>query len=163
MDIQSAATQLISALGSNPDLVSQFAQHPYSTTASVTGTDETISQKDMSRIITQVAAQASGQQLDKSGTKDLASALLSQNGGSVHSLANALFGGGAQASSGGTGGFDLSGVLGALGSGSSSSGSSTGPSMAEIAAKSIAGGLAARGLAALLTGALGTNKKDGAQ
>ena len=60
MDVQSAASQLVKALGSNPDMLSQFAQHPYSTTAKVTGTDETISQKDMSRIITQVAAQASG-------------------------------------------------------------------------------------------------------
>ena len=151
MDVQAAASQLIKALGSNPDMLSQFAQHPYSTTAKVTGTDETISQKDMSRIITQVAAQASGQELDKGGTKDLASALMSQNGGSVHQLASALFGGSQQAS-GNAGGLDLGGVLSALGGGNSSG--SSGPSMAEIAAKSIAGGLAARGMAALITGAL---------
>ena len=159
MDIQSAAAQLVKALGSNPELVSQFAQHPYSTTAQVTGTDETISQKDMSRIITQVAAQATGQQLDTAGTKDLASALMSNNGGSVHALANALFGSGAQGA-GSTGGIDLGGVLGSLSGGSSSS--SAGPSMAEIAAKSIAGGLAARGLAALITGAMGSGKPGGA-
>lgn len=116
MDIQSAASQLIAALGQNPELVSQFAQHPYSTTAKVTGTDETISQKDMSRIVTQVAAQASGAELDTAGTKSLASALMSQSGGSVHSLASALFGGGSQDASSGAsaGGFDLSSILGSL-------------------------------------------------
>ena len=157
MDIQSTAAQLITALGKNPDLVSQFAQHPYSTTAQVTGTDETISQKDMSRILTQVAAQASGQQLGTSDTKDLASALMSQSGGSVHTLANALFGTAPTQDAGNAGSIDLGSVLGALGGGSSSTG---GPSMAEIAAKSIAGGIAARGLAALLTTALGANKKQ---
>lgn len=156
MDVQSVAAQLISALGSNPELVSQFAKHPYSTTASVTGTDERISQKDMSRIITQVAAQANGQKLGTSDTKDLASALMSQSGGSVHGLASALFGNASGAQAQGAGGLDLGGVLGALGGGSGSSGA---PSMAEIAAKSIVGGLAARGMAALITGAMGSAKK----
>lgn len=163
MDIQSAAAKLVSALAGNPELVSQFAQHPYSTTASVTGTDETISQKDMSRIITQVAAQASGQQLGTSDTKDLASALMGQSGGSVHALANALFGGaatGSQTTGNAAGGIDLSSVLGALGGGSSNTGSSAGPSMAEIAAKSIAGGLAARGLAALITSGMNAARQN---
>ena len=159
MDVQAAASQLIKALGSNPDMLSQFAEHPYSTTAKVTGTNENISQKDMSRILTQVAAQASGQQLGTSDTKNLASALMGQNGGSVHQLAGALFGGAAQQAGPG-GGFDLSSVLGALGGGQASA--SGAPSMAEIAAKSIAGGLAARGMAALITGAMGAAKKDAA-
>ena len=158
MDVQSAATQLMAALGSNPELVSQFAQHPYSTTAQVTGSNEHISQKDMSRIVTQVAAQASGQQLGTGDTKSLASALMGQSGDSVHQLASALFGSAAQAPDEG-GGFDLSTVLGALGGGAGTQ-TSAGPSMAEIAAKSIAGGLAARGMAALITGAMGTAKKD---
>ncbi len=175
MDVSAVASQLVGALGNNPDLISQFAQHPYSTTASVTGSDENISQKDMSRILTQVAAQSTGQKLGTNDTKDLASALLGQAGGSVHSLASALFGG---AGAGGAaqpaananaaaaaGGFDLSSILGALtgagaGNGSANTGaSSNAPSMAQIAAQSIAGGIAARGLAALITGALGTNKK----
>jgi len=161
MDIQSAASQLISALGKNPDLLSQLATHPYSTTASVTGTDERISQKDMSRILTQVAAQAGGQDLGTTDTKSLASALMGQTGGSVHSLANALFGGAAaQGTSANAGGFDLGGLLGSLTG--SSSGSTGAPSMAEIAAKSIAGGLAARGMASLITGVMGAAKKESA-
>lgn len=158
MDVQSAATQLMSYLGGDPSRVAQFAEHPYSTTCAATGSNETISQKDMSRIITQVAAQASGQQLGTNDTKDLASALMNQSGGSVHSLASALFGG--AATQGSTSSIDLSGVLGSLSGGSTGNSSSAGPSMAEIAAKSIAGAAAARGLAALITTAMGTAQKN---
>ena len=91
MDIQQVAAQLISYLGSDPDKIAQFAQHPYSTTAKVAGTDETISQKDMSRVVAQVAAQSSGQELGTDATKSLASALLGESGGSVHALTSALF------------------------------------------------------------------------
>ena len=159
MDIQAVASQLMGYLGSDPSRIAQFAEHPYSTTSAVTGSDETISKKDMSRILTQVAAQANGQELGTTDTKDLASALMSQSGGSVHALASSLFGGGGQAAGSGAaaGGFDLSSVLGSLSGGASNS--SGAPSMAEIAAKSIAGGLAARGMAALITSAMGAAKK----
>ena len=194
MDITAAATQLMSALGNNPDMLSQFANHPYSTTAQVTGTNETISQKDMSRIIAQLAGQATGQNLGASDTKDLAAALMSQSGGSVHNLASMLFGGAAAqpaaattsasakktgtkkkratsssasqtaaaptATAANLGGFDLGGLLGALSGGSSNAGNAGTPSMAEIVAKSLAGGLAARGMAGLITHAMGTNKKN---
>jgi hypothetical protein len=132
MDIQAAVSSLMGLLGNNPDLISQFAAHPYSTTAQAVGTDETISKNDMSQILTQVAAQATGQKVEKDQTADVASALLGQNGGSVHSLASALFGG-----------MDSDGVA----------------SMAELAAKSALGGIAARGAASLITGALGLGKK----
>ncbi|MBO7675829.1 MAG: hypothetical protein J6S63_12615 [Atopobiaceae bacterium] len=132
MDIQEVASQLMGFLGNNPDKIAQFAAHPYSTTARATGTDETISKKDMSQILTQVAAQATGKKVEKNQTADVASALLGQNGGSVHSLASALLGG----KSG-------DGVA----------------SMAELAAKSAIGGIAARGAASLITGALGMNNK----
>ncbi|MDO5119812.1 MAG: hypothetical protein Q4D48_06965 [Coriobacteriales bacterium] len=137
MDIQSAATQLLNYLGNNPEKLAQLAAHPYSTTAKATGTNERISQKDMSRVLAQVAAQVSGQSLGTNETKDLASTLLGQNGGSVHTLANTLFGGASTPTASG----------------------SAGPSMTEIMAKSVAGGLAARGMAALLTTALGAAKK----
>ena len=129
MDIQAAATQLINYLSKNPELIAQFAKHPYSTTATATGTDEKISKDDMSQIMTQVAAQSSGQHL---GSNDIASAaanLLGQSGGSVHTLAS------------------TAGNAGAT------------PSMADILAKSVIGGVAARGFASILTSALGTNKK----
>ena len=130
MDIQSVASQLIGYLGNNPDLISQFIAHPYSTTATATGSDATISQTDMSQIVTQVAAQSAGQSLgnDVSG---IASTLLGQNGGSVHALTSALFGNMTS--------DDVS-------------------SMAEIAAKSLLGGIAARGAASLISGALGAKR-----
>lgn len=139
MDIQSAATQLLNYLGNNPEKLAQLAAHPYSTTAKAIGTNERISQKDMSRVLAQVAAQVSGQSLGTNETKDLASTLLGQNGGSVHTLANTLFGGASTPTAPASG--------------------SAGPSMTEIMAKSVAGGLAARGMAALLTTALGAAKK----
>ena len=135
MDIQSVASQLIGYLGNDPEKITQLVEHPYSTTAAATGSNETISQKDMSQVLTQVAAQVSNQSLGAGETANLASALMGQSGGSVHSLASSLFGG--------------------AGTSPSSSG---GGSTAEILAKSVAGGLAARGMASLLTAALGTHK-----
>ena len=135
MDIQAVASQLMGFLGDNPDLIKQFVEHPYSTTAQATGTDERISQSDMSQIVTQVAAESTGQTLNIGDLSGIASTLLGQNGGSVHSLTSALFGGAANA------------------------GANGGPSMADIAAKSILGGVAARGMASLITGAFGANKK----
>lgn len=175
MDFQSVATQLISALAANPELITQFSQHPYSTTAQLTGTDETISQKDMSRVLTQIAAQAAGQSLGTADTKSIASALLGQSGGSVHELASMLFGGQTQqtasASSGAAAGFDLNSLLGVLGGMATSSAQTsnanaaqgtqaTGPSMTEIAVKSIAGAVAARGLASLITGAMSQGQQQ---
>lgn len=137
MDTKSVASQLLSFLGNNPQLVSQFVEHPYSTTASVTGSDERISKDDMSQVLTQLAAQASGQSLGSTDTANAASALMGQSGGSIHQLASSLFGGATD---------------------STASKPSGAPSMAEILAKSAAGALAAQGLATLLTTALGTNK-----
>lgn len=131
MDVFKMAGDLLGALKDNPDLVSQFVSHPYSTTAEATGTDAHISKDDMSQILTQVAAQVSGQHLGQADVASAAQSLLGQNGGSVHALTQALFGAGTQNQP------------------------SQGPSMADIAIQSIAGGVAARGLAAMITGALG--------
>ena len=132
MDIQSMANQLIGFLGDNPDLISQFAAHPYSTTAQATGTHDTIPKDDMSQILTQVAAQFTGQSFGATDVAGMASNPLGQNGGSIHALASTLFGN--------TSSDDVA-------------------SMAEIAVNSAIGGIAARGMAQLLAGALGANKK----
>ena len=134
MDILKAATELLGTLQSNPDLISQFVNHPYSTTAEATGTTGRISKDDMSQILTEVAAQVSGQSLGQADVASAAQTLLGQNGGSVHALTQTLFGGAGQAQAG------------------------QGPSVADIAVQSIVGGVAARGLAALITGALGTSQ-----
>ena len=168
MDIQQTATQLLGFLGDNPDLISQFVQHPYSTTAQATGSDDTISKEDMSQIVTQVAAQSTHQKLGSTDTANIASLLMGQSGGSVHALTSALFGGGATSSgatqgsttpaAGGLGGMlDLGGLVGSLLGGGA--GSSTGaPSTADILAKSVMGGVTSRGLASLVTAAMGTNE-----
>ena len=167
MDIQQTATQLLGFLGDNPDLISQFVQHPYSTTAQATGNDDTISKEDMSQIVTQVAAQSTHQKLGSTDTANIASLLMGQSGGSVHALTSALFGGGAASgtatqgsatpAAGGLGGMlDLGGLVGSLlGGGTGSAGA---PSTADILAKSVMGGVTSRGLASLVTAAMGTNE-----
>lgn len=94
MDIMNVAQQLISYLGKDPKLITQFIEHPYSTTAKAAGTKEQISKADMSQIITAAAALASGQPLGGSDVANIASALLGQNNNSVHSLAASLLGSG---------------------------------------------------------------------
>lgn len=169
MDISAIASQLVGVLGDNPDLISQFVQHPYSTTAEVAGIDERISKEDMSQIVTQVAAQSTDQSVNSTDTANIASALMGANGGSVHAMTSALFGGApatsaddspeaasgsAGAATNGIGGMvDLGGIINTLFGGKAAQGQPD--SMAQIAAKSLAGGAAARGVASLLTGALG--------
>ena len=94
MDIQKVASQLIAYLGQNPQLIQQFIEHPYSTTAKATGSDAEISKKDMSQIVTATAALANNQKLGGNDIANIASVLLGQNNNSVHSLTNMLFGGG---------------------------------------------------------------------
>lgn len=132
MDIQSVASQLMGYLGNNPDLIGQFVQHPYSTTAAAAGTDETISKTDMSQIVTQMMAQTTGQNVAQGDIAGIASTLLGQNGGSVHALTNSIFGG--------------------------ASSSDDMASMAEIAIKSALGGVVAKGAGDLLAGILGGKK-----
>lgn len=171
MDIQAIASQLVGYLGDNPELISQFVEHPYSTTAEVVGTDERISKEDMSQIVTQVAAQSTDQSINSTDTANIASALMGANGGSVHALTSALFGGGAapttpapaepstaEPAASDTASplgsmVDLGGIVSTLFGGKAAQGQPD--SMAQIAAKSLAGGAAARGVASLLAGALG--------
>ena len=94
MDIQKVASQLVAYLGQNPQLIQQFIEHPYSTTAKATGSDAEISKKDMSQIVTATAALANNQKLGGNDIANIASVLLGQNNNSVHSLTNMLFGGG---------------------------------------------------------------------
>ena len=94
MDIQNVATQLVAYLGQNPALITQFIEHPYSTTAKVTGSNAEISKKDMSQIVTATAALANDQKLSMGDVATISSALMGQNGNSVHALTSMLFGGG---------------------------------------------------------------------
>ena len=86
------AQTLMSFLGSNPQMLTEFLDHPYSTTQQATGAEEQLSQQDMSQVVTALAGLAGGKKADMSGLAGLAAGLLTANGGSVHSLVNALFG-----------------------------------------------------------------------
>ena len=92
MDIQKTATQLVNYLGQNPELITQFIEHPYSTTAKAMGTTERISKEDMSKIAVSAAALSRNQKISGNDIANIASVLLGQNGGSVHALTNMLFG-----------------------------------------------------------------------
>lgn len=94
MDVMQVASQLLGFLGNNPQLIQQFIQHPYSTTAQATGSNEQLSREDMSQVVTAAAALSNNQQLPSSDIANIASALLGQNNNSVHSLTSMLFGGG---------------------------------------------------------------------
>lgn len=119
MDIQKTAAQLVSYLGKNPELITQFIEHPYSTTAKATGSDAEISKKDMSQIVTAAAALANNQQLGSNDVANIASALMGQNNNSVHALTSMLFGGGttqqatatAQAQTSSSGSLDLGSLV----------------------------------------------------
>jgi len=119
MDIQQVASQLVNYLGKNPQLITQFIEHPYSTTAKATGSSEQISKRDMSQIVTAAAALANGQQLGAGDVANIASALMGQNNNSVHSLTSMLFGGGntqqataaAQAQTNANGSLDLGSLV----------------------------------------------------
>ena len=141
MDAQAVAAQLISALGENPELLSQFVEHPYSTTAQAAGTEAQISKSDMSKVLTQVAAQACGQKISSSETDKAADLLLGKSGGSIHTLAKTLFG-------------DVSAQP-------ASATGQNGTSVAEILAKSVMAAAAAHGVSTLLSGFLGSKKGEG--
>lgn len=91
------AKTLIKFLASNPQLITQFLDHPYSVTQKATGSTKKLSQKDMSQVVTAAAAMSTGRNVDLSNLASVAATLLSQNGGSVHTLTNSLFGTSAQA------------------------------------------------------------------
>ena len=91
------ASTLVSYLANNPELITQFLDHPYSTTQQATGSPVQLSQTDMSEVVTAAAAMSTGSQVDFSNLASVAANLLSQNGGSVHALTNALFGTSTQA------------------------------------------------------------------
>ena len=91
MATQDFIQQIISGIISNPDLLGNLAQHPYSTVSEVTGQEE-VSRDQVSEALAAVSLLGSGQALDFGKLAELASQMLSQNSGSAHEMAAALFG-----------------------------------------------------------------------
>ena len=94
MDIQDLVKMLVGSAEENPDLLGSLMQHPYSTIGNLTD-NPNVSKEEASQAVTAVAALAGGQAVDFGSLGSVASQLLAGNGGSVHSLADALLGSGA--------------------------------------------------------------------
>ena len=91
------AGTLVQFLAQNPSLITQFLDHPYSVTQEATGSAVQLGQADQAEVVTAAAALSTGNAVDFTNLSSVASSLLSQNGGSVHALTNALFGTSTQA------------------------------------------------------------------
>ena len=83
---QDIVQQLISSVVSNPNIFSNLVEHPYSTLRDVTGAEE-VSKEDASQAVAAVSLLGNGQPLDFGKLAEIASILLSENGGSVHTMA----------------------------------------------------------------------------
>lgn len=104
MDIQGIVQMLAGEAAKNPDLLSSLLAHPYSTIGNATGNDN-VSKEEASQVVTAMSNLACGSAVDFTNLPAMAASMLGQNGGSVHSLANALLG------SGSSQGVDLSGGI----------------------------------------------------
>lgn len=91
MASQDIVQQLVGSVLSNPDLMNNLAEHPYSTVREVTGQEE-VSRDEVSQALAAFSALANGQQIDFGNLASLASGLLADNGGSAHAMAQSLFG-----------------------------------------------------------------------
>lgn len=98
MAIQDIVQQVVKAVTADPNLLSDFIAHPYSTISKLTGI-ETVTKEQAAEAVTATSALASGQSIDFSTLASVAAKLLSKNDNSVHSLATSLFGGGLQKAS----------------------------------------------------------------
>ena len=94
MDMQDLVKMLVGSAEENPDLLGSLMQHPYSTIGNLTDNNN-VSKEEASQAVTAMAALAGGQAVDFDSLGSVASQLLAGNGGSVHSLAEALLGSGA--------------------------------------------------------------------
>ena len=94
MDIKDVVKMFTQTASEQPDMLSSLMQHPYSTIGNLTD-NEDVSKEEASQAVTALAALAGGQSVDFDNLGSVASQLLSENGGSVHELAKALLGSGA--------------------------------------------------------------------
>lgn len=91
MAIQDIVMQLVGEVAKNPQLLTNLMEHPYSTIGNMTNNNN-VSKEEASQVVAATSALASGQSVDFGGLASLAATMLSQNGGSVHQMANAILG-----------------------------------------------------------------------
>ncbi len=93
MASQDLVQQLVGSVLSNPDLMNNLAEHPYSAVSEATGVaKEDLTRDDVSQALAAFSALAGGQQIDFGNLASMAESLLGQYGGSAHSMAQGLFG-----------------------------------------------------------------------
>ena len=83
--------QVLGSVTSNPSLLSNMVEHPYSTIGSITNNNN-VSKEEASQVVTALAQLAGGQSVNTNNIAGLASQLLGQNNNSVHSLSSSLLG-----------------------------------------------------------------------
>ncbi|HAM15822.1 MAG TPA: hypothetical protein DCP91_08200 [Eggerthellaceae bacterium] len=93
MATQDTVKSLVDSVMSNPDFLSHIASHPYSAVRESTGKQD-VSRQEVSEAMAALSALMGGQTVDFGNISSLASGMLADNGGSAHSMASALFGGG---------------------------------------------------------------------
>lgn len=91
MASQDIVQQLVNSVVSNPDLMGNLVEHPYSTVSQATGQEE-VSRDEVSEVLAALSTLGSGQQIDFGNLAQIASSLLADNGGSAHAMAQSLFG-----------------------------------------------------------------------
>lgn len=91
MASQDLVQQLVGSVLSNPNLMNNLAEHPYSAVREATGKEE-VSRDEVSQALAAFSSLANGQSIDFGNLASLASSLLADNGGSAHAMAQSLFG-----------------------------------------------------------------------
>lgn len=94
--------QVLSSVTSDPSLLSNMVEHPYSTIGNITNNNN-VSKEEASQVVTALAQLAGGQSVNTNNIASVASQLMGQNNNSVHSLSSSLLGsllGGGQSSGG---------------------------------------------------------------
>ena len=82
---------LVESIQSSPDFLSQLAAHPYSAMRESTGKKD-VSREEVSEAMAALSQLMGGNSVDFSNMGGIASGMLSENGGSAHTMAESLFG-----------------------------------------------------------------------
>lgn len=83
--------QILNSVTSDPSLLSNMVEHPYSTIGNITN-NSNVSKEEASQVVTAVTQLAGGQSVDLGNIASVASQLMGQNNNSVHSLSSSLLG-----------------------------------------------------------------------
>lgn len=83
---------VLNSVTSNPSLLSNMVEHPYSTIGNITNNNN-VSKDEAAQVVTALTQLAGGQTVNLGSLAGTATQLLGQNNNSVHSLSSSLLGG----------------------------------------------------------------------